>query len=77
MDDITENFVTECLLKVQTFFESICGKSQIESGIMDVWIKLQKILFTYEMQCINTKQLFVRKLHDVFVKYRSAGTVQL
>ena len=23
---ITENFVTQCLLKVQTFFELICGK---------------------------------------------------
>ena len=27
MLDVTENFVTECLLKVQTFFESICGKT--------------------------------------------------
>ena len=26
MDDITENFVPECLIKVQTFFESMCGK---------------------------------------------------
>ena len=34
MVDITEHFVTECLLKVQTFFESICGKNvQLESGI--------------------------------------------
>ena len=37
MDDITENFVTECLIKVQTFFESICGKSQL-----DGWIKFTK-----------------------------------
>ena len=29
-DDITENFVKECLIKVQTFFESICGKSQLD-----------------------------------------------
>ena len=27
MLDVTENFVTERLLKVQTFFESICGKT--------------------------------------------------
>ena len=33
MDDITENFVTECLIKVQTFFESICGKKS--AGWMD------------------------------------------
>ena len=33
MDDITENFVTACLIKVQTFFESICGNIQLESSI--------------------------------------------
>ena len=33
MDDITENFVTECLIKVQNFFESICGKKS--AGWMD------------------------------------------
>ena len=34
MVDITENFKTEYLLKVQTFFESICRKNvQLESGI--------------------------------------------
>ena len=26
MDDIAENFVTECLIKVQFFFESMCEK---------------------------------------------------
>ena len=34
MDDITESFVTECLIKVQTFFESIRGKNEL-----DGWIK--------------------------------------
>ena len=29
--------VMECLIKVQTFFESICGKSQL-----DGWIKFTK-----------------------------------
>ena len=33
MDDITENFVTESLIKVQTLFESICGKKSV--GWMD------------------------------------------
>ena len=33
MDDITGNFVTECLIKVQTFFESMCGKKS--AGWMD------------------------------------------
>ena len=37
MGDITENFVTECLIKVQTFFESIYGKSQLNG-----WIKFTK-----------------------------------
>ena len=33
MDNITENFVTECLLKIQTFFfKSICGKNQLKGG---------------------------------------------
>ena len=32
MDDIIENFVTECLIKVQTFFESMCGKKS--AGLM-------------------------------------------
>ena len=61
MDDITENYVTECLLKVQTFFESICRKmfSWKENGIwMDGYQKKkrEKILFTYEVQCINTEK---------------------
>ena len=57
---ITEKFVTECLLIVQTFFESICGKCSAGKWYMGGWIKLpkirEKILFTYEVQCINTKK---------------------
>ena len=30
---IAENFVTECLFKVQTFFESICVKIQLDGCI--------------------------------------------
>ena len=32
-DDITENFVTECLIKVQSFFESYAEKKS--AGWMD------------------------------------------
>ena len=45
-DDITENFVTECLIKVQTLFESICGNES--AGWMDK--KLQKYLWTVVYQ---------------------------
>ena len=52
MVDITENFVTECLLKVQTFFESMCRKT-FSWKYMDGWIKLtkkrEKVIFTYEV----------------------------
>ena len=34
MDDITENFVTECLIKVQAFFEPMCRKKS--AGWIDV-----------------------------------------
>ena len=39
---------------------------------MDGWIKLQKrekILFTYDVQCINTKKTLVRDLHDADIHY--------
>ena len=51
MDDINDNFVTECLIKVQTFFfESICGK-----GRLDGWIKLTEK--NYGVYCINTSKV--------------------
>ena len=59
MDDITKHFVTECLLKVQTFLNQYAEKGSAGKWYMDGWIKLQKrekILFTYEVQCINTKK---------------------
>ena len=40
MVDITENFVTECLLKVQTLIKSICGIFLDRKWYMDGWIKL-------------------------------------
>ena len=60
MVDITKNFVTECLLKVQTFFNQYAEKCSAGKWYMDGWIKLQKrekILFTYEEQYISTKNL--------------------
>ena len=39
---ITEKFVTESLLIVQTFFESICGKCSAGKLYMDGLIKLPK-----------------------------------
>ena len=60
MVDITENFVTELLPKVQSFFESIWGKMfswKVVYGWMDkITKKREKILFTYKVQCINTKK---------------------
>ena len=60
MVDITKNFVTECLLKVQTFLTQYAEKCSAGKWYMDGWIKLQKrekILSTYEVQCISTKTL--------------------
>ena len=72
---ITEKFVTECLLIVQTFFESICGKCSAGKLYMGGWIKLpkkkkrEKILFTYECSVSTQKKTFVRDLHDADVRY--------
>ena len=39
-------------------------------GWMDkITKKREKILFTYEVQCINTKKTFVRDLHAADVRY--------
>ena len=62
MVDITKNFVTECLLKVQTFLNQYSEKYSARKWYMDGWIKLQKrekILFTYEVQCISSKKTLV------------------
>ena len=39
---ITENFVTECLLKVQTFLNQYAEKCSAGKWYMDGWIKLPK-----------------------------------
>ena len=59
MVDITENYVTECLLKVQTFFESICGKmfSWKENGIwMDGYQKKRERKYYLLMKCSVSTQ---------------------
>ena len=58
---ITEKFATECLLIVQTFFEINMQKMfswKVVYGWMDRITKKEreKILFTYEVLCINTKK---------------------
>ena len=50
-DNITENFVTECLIKVQTVFESICGKSQ-----QDRWIKFTTKKYLWSVVYQHKKQ---------------------
>ena len=71
---ITEKFVTECLLIVQTFFESICGKCSAGKFYMDGWIKLPKKRerkYYSPMKCsVSTqKKTFVRDLHAADVRY--------
>ena len=70
MVDITENFVTECLLKVQTFLESICGnmlslKVVYGSGWMDkITKKRKKEKHFLLMKCsVSTQKNLVRDLH--------------
>ena len=61
--------MTECLLKVQTFFNLYAEKKSAGKWYLDGWIKLlkgEKILFTYEVQCImyNTKPLSKRYVYS-------------
>ena len=61
---MTENFVIEYLIKVQTFFESMCGKKS--AGWMDKILKKD----TYGVKCINTKNNpLVRYQHTADVCY--------
>ena len=88
MVDITETFVTECLLKVQTSFESKCPAGK---WYMDGWMKLQKRERKYYllMKCsVSTQKTLATDLHAIYVRYhldcwlggtkkRPAGPVQL
>ena len=74
------------------FFKSICGKKFSWKVVFEWMDKItksrEKILFTHEVQCINTKKTLVRDMYatdvhyylncwlGVTVKYRPAGTVQ-
>ena len=53
-------------------FESYVEKCSAGKWYMDGWIKLQKrekILFTYEVQCISTKKTLVGDLRAADVRY--------
>ena len=63
MDDITGNFMTECLIKVQTFFESMCGKKS--AGWMDTILK-KNLELSVSTQVKKTR---VRYHHAADVRY--------
>ena len=80
MDDITGNFVTECLIKVHTFFESMCGKKS--AGWIDKLYKKNfwSIVFQHKYKTTLTQgicmlQMFVTILTAGW--YRPAYPVQL
>ena len=52
MDDITGHFVTECLLKGQTFFESMCGEKS--AGWMDKIYKKTLMEYSVSIQIKRT-----------------------
>ena len=64
MDNITGNFVTECLIKVQTFFESMCGKKS--AGWID---KIYKKNFWSSVSTQIQNNPYVRYLHAADVRY--------
>ena len=76
MVDITENYVTECLLKAQTFFESICGKM---FSWKVVYLRMDKITkkkkrerekYYLLMKCsVSTQKILARYLHAAAVRY--------
>ena len=63
MDDITENWVTECLIKVQPFFESICGKKSAE------WMEKFSKKKLWSVVCQHKNNPWVRYLHAADVRY--------
>ena len=81
MNDITENSVTACLLKVHTFFNQYAEKISLK--VVYGWIaknkiskKRGKILFTYGVQCINkpTSKRFICML-QMLITIITAGSV--
>ena len=72
MVDITENLMTEWLLKVQTFFQLICGKMFswiVVYGWMDKIIKKERKYY-FLMKCsVLPQKAFVRDLHAADVRY--------
>ena len=57
MVDIRENFVTEVCSKYKPYWKNM--RKMFSWKVVYGWIKLQKkekILFSYEVQCISTKK---------------------
>ena len=72
MVDITENFVTEWLPKVQSFFESIWGKMfswKVVYGWMDKITKKERKYYLPIKCSVSTQKTFVRDLHAADVRY--------
>ena len=72
MVDITDNFVTECLLKVQTCFESVCGKIFIWNvvyGWMDKITKKERKYYLLMKRSVSTQKTLVRDVHAAVVCY--------
>ena len=88
MDDIIENVVTACLIKVRTFLELICRNIQLESRWMD---NIAKKEIKYEWSAVYehknnpwVRYLYAADVHyhldcwlGVTVKNMPAGWVQL
>ena len=65
---ITENFVIECLLKVQPFFESICGWKLVY-GWMDKITKKERKYYLLMKCSVSTQKTLVRDLRAADVRY--------
>ena len=66
-----KNFVTECLLKVQTFLNQYAKKCSAGKWYMDGWIKLQKERkYHLLMKCsVSAQKTLVGDLHAADVCY--------
>ena len=67
-DGITKNFVTEFLIKVKTFFESICVQNQLNG-----WIKFTKNIYILLMECSVSTQKQPLSMLQTFVTILTAG----
>ena len=70
---ITENFVTECLLKVQTFLNQYAEKCPAGKWYMDGWMdkitKAERKNYLLMKCSVSTQKTLVRDLHAAYVRY--------